>query len=180
MPNGFEFNPMFARSMGWPTWGYLAVGGPTAGMVGGRWMGGPPMGMGFPYGVMPQMGPWLGGPMTWGGTFPGMYRRRGWTYGPTVPSDDQIRDMILDAIDADTLVPFDSDINVEVAAGVVTLFGTVPSKRIKHAAGDDAWWVPGVSDINNELEIIGRREKVAAPGPEHAAVPTTKITGKSE
>ncbi|HEY8477426.1 MAG TPA: BON domain-containing protein, partial [Chloroflexota bacterium] len=45
---------------------------------------------------------------------------------------------------------------VEVDSGVVTLTGTVPNKRVKAAAGDDAWWVPGVVDVRNELQVTGR------------------------
>ncbi|HUX88023.1 MAG TPA: BON domain-containing protein, partial [Chloroflexota bacterium] len=35
--------------------------------------------------------------------------------------------------------------------------GTVPSKEIKHAAGDDAWWLPGVDDIDNQLTVEAPR-----------------------
>ncbi len=170
MPNGFAFNPMFARAMTCPTYGYMPTG---AQMMGGPWMGGTAMGwqMGFPYGMPPQMGPWFGGPMTWGGTFPRRYPGLGWAYPPT-PSDEQIAEMIYDAIDADPVIPFDSDINVKVAAGGVTLSGTVPNKRIKHAAGDDAWWIPGVWDVNNNLQIVGRRKAAGAPGPRATTRPT--------
>ncbi|MBI2952686.1 MAG: BON domain-containing protein [Chloroflexi bacterium] len=97
--------------------------------------------------------------MTWGGTFPGMYTGQGWMYSEGMPSDDQIEDMIYTSIDADPSVPFDSEINIDVAGGVVTLSGTVPNKRVKHAVGDDAWWVPGVWDVNNNLAVTGHAQK---------------------
>ncbi|MGQ9675150.1 MAG: BON domain-containing protein [Chloroflexota bacterium] len=147
--------------------------GLPSGAMGPGYMGGPmgPMGMGMgpmgwsPYGFGP--GPGYGfGPMTWGGTYPGFY---GGMMGPGfyapgymgggTPSDEQIKEMIYDSIDADPAVPFDSDISVDVTGGIVTLTGTVPSKRIKHAVGDDAWWVPGVWDVNNNIQVTGRRER---------------------
>ncbi|HEY8476382.1 MAG TPA: BON domain-containing protein [Chloroflexota bacterium] len=142
---------------------YCPVCGPTP-----SWgMAGP--GMGVP-GWVPSWGP-------------------GWvSYTPTVPtyttagvpSDTEIRDMVFDALDADPIIPFDADITVEVTGGVVTLHGTVPSKRVKHAAGDDAWWVPGVIDVYNNLEIVGRRERVERPAeaapPRRPPAITTPIT----
>lgn len=136
----------------------------------GYWMG-PGYGIGMaPFGPGPGYfyGPGYGfaGPMTMGGTYPGFYGPMGgpgyfgpWYAGGAMPSDEQIKDMVLESIDADPAVPFDSDINVDVTGGIVTLTGTVPSKRVKHAVGDDAWWIPGVWDVNNNLQITGRREK---------------------
>lgn len=80
--------------------------------------------------------------------------------------------MIFDSVDADPVVPYESDINIDVTGGVVTLSGTVPSKRIKHAVGDDAWWVPGVWDVNNNIHILSRR-KVKEEGAPTSA-PTSK------
>lgn len=138
------FNPMYAQGTMYP--------GP--GMWGGQ---------GYGY---PQFGPWTGygyGPGTYGGFYPGGYGPG--FYTESWPADDQVRDMIYDSIDADPVVPYDSDVNVEVTGGVVTLTGTVPSKRIKHAIGDDAWWVPGVWDVNNNIQITARRKvREAAAG----------------
>jgi hypothetical protein len=72
--------------------------------------------------------------------------------GGATPSDDEILQLVYDSLDADSSIPFDSDISVDVTAGIVTLTGTVPNKRIKHAAGDDVWWIPGVWDVNNNLQ----------------------------
>ena len=129
-----------------PTWGYGPMG---PGMGGGFGPGFSPwMGGGYGYGGYGGFGGWGPGGPTWGGTY---------GYFGTTPSDEEIRNMIYDSLDADPTIPYDSDINVDVTGGLVTLTGTVPSKRIKHAAGDDAWWVPGVIDINNQLSISGRR-----------------------
>lgn len=69
--------------------------------------------------------------------------------------------MVYDALDNDPLIPFDYDINVNVDAGEVTLTGSIPTKRIKHAAGDDAWYGPGVTDVHNKLVIAKRERQVA-------------------
>ncbi len=42
---------------------------------------------------------------------------------------------------------------VDVKDGTVTLTGTVNSSFEKRAAGDDAWEVPGVRDVQNNLQI---------------------------
>jgi hypothetical protein len=83
-----------------------------------------------------------------------------------LPTDDEIAEMVYDAIDADPIIPYDADINVDVDAGTVTVTGTVPSKQVKHAVGDDAWWIPGVDDIRNDLQVAtrrGGREETEAP-----------------
>jgi len=148
------FNPMFNPGMMTPS----------------PWMYGGP-GFGFPYS---PYGPFMGY-----GYGPGYYGYGPGFYTESWPSDDQIRDMIYDSIDADPVVPFDTDVNVEVTGGVVTLTGTVPSKRIKHAIGDDAWWVPGVWDVNNNIQIAPRRkvrEAEEAPKPTAAPRTTTRKT----
>lgn len=134
----------------------------------GRWQG--------PAGPAWQGGPWQQGPM-WGGPQwgpgPGWqgYGQPGWgagqyappapTYAPTyhggLPTDSEIEEMIYDAMDADPLIPYDADTDVTVEAGTVYLRGEVPSKRIKHASGDDAWWIPGVVDVHNEIKVTPRR-----------------------
>jgi osmotically-inducible protein OsmY len=46
------------------------------------------------------------------------------------------------------------DINVGTRAGVVTLFGTVPSQETKAAAEADAHKVSGVKRVENELKVV--------------------------
>ncbi|MBI2864063.1 MAG: BON domain-containing protein [Chloroflexi bacterium] len=107
----------------------------------------------------------LGGLRTWGGTYSPQYTATG------LPTDEEIEEMVYDALDDDPIVPYDAPIDVDVAAGVVTLTGTVPNKRVKHAAGTDAWWIPGVVDVVNSLELSGRRRARSAPI-EHQTTPT--------
>ncbi len=106
------------------------------------------------------LGRGLGGQRRWGGTYTPQFVMTG------LPTDDEIEEMVYDSIDSDPMIPYDADIDVESDAGTVTLTGTVASKAIKHAAGDDAWWVPGVNDVRNELQVERRR-----PAPEEAAAP---------
>lgn len=132
---------------------------PVCGYSGPIWHPGvsPSLGFGAP-GYYPYVGGWgLGGIRRWGGTYSPQFTATG------LPTDEEIEEMVYDALDADPLIPYDADINVAVDAGVVTLAGTVPNKRVKHAAGDDAWWVPGVVDVNNELAVSGRRRAATAP-----------------
>lgn len=75
------------------------------------------------------------------------YRQNG------LPDDDEIVEMIYDAFEEDPLIPWNADIEVHSDAGMVTLTGTVTSRQIKHAAGDDAWWIPGVDDVRNEIRL---------------------------
>jgi hypothetical protein len=127
-------------------------GGPA---WGGQFQGGPGMmGQGMGPGMMgPFCGPGYSGAGYWPGYGPG--------YAPAyyggLPTDSEIEEMIYDSIDADLLIPFDANIDISVEAGTVYLKGEVASKRIKHAAGDDAWWIPGVIDVHNEIKIAGRK-----------------------
>ncbi len=49
-------------------------------------------------------------------------------------------------------------IGISVAHGVVTLDGIVPSLAHKRLAGVLAWWVPGVRDVVNGLEVVPAEE----------------------
>jgi len=121
----------------------------------------------FVGGMMPgpmQMGWGLGGVRRWGGTYSPQFRSTG------LPTDDETVEMTYDAIDNDPLIPYDADINVDCDAGTVTLTGTVSSKQIKHAAGDDAWWIPGVDDVHNDLSVEIRH-------PAHSAQPQRQLGG---
>ncbi|HLG51832.1 MAG TPA: BON domain-containing protein [Chloroflexota bacterium] len=153
------------------TWGMRGYGS----MMGPGWGAWPP-GYGYALG-WPWLGPvglgWgLGGGRRWGGTYSPQFLVSG------LPTDEEIEEMVYDAIDADPLVPFDVDVNVESDAGTVTLTGTVPTKEIKHAIGDDAWWIPGVDDVRNEIQVVGRRRPAAAAeAPEEQPQPTRAAGG---
>jgi len=76
-------------------------------------------------------------------------------YGPmfAVMSDDAIEQEIYNALDADPLIPRGADIRVDVAAGGVTLSGTVPDREAKRSAGESAYAIPAVRDVTNEIKI---------------------------
>ncbi|MFP4101790.1 BON domain-containing protein [Coleofasciculus sp.] len=46
-----------------------------------------------------------------------------------------------------------TDVNVTVDNGTAVLTGVVPSYRAKVAAAEDAWTVPGVVKVNNQLRV---------------------------
>jgi hypothetical protein len=51
---------------------------------------------------------------------------------------------------------------ISVDEGVVTLDGIVPSIAHKRLAGVLAWWVPGVRDVVNGLEVVRPRRTTTA------------------
>lgn len=98
------------------------------------------------------------------GTFPFSAAYTYPPFGAPPANDDEIRYFVEQALDNDPTIPSHTHIDVQVNDAVVTLTGTVPNKRIKHAAGDDAWWVPQVFDVHNEINIVSRRERAGATG----------------
>lgn len=85
---------------------------------------------------------------------------------------DHVRDLLLEEPELQPLTraaPVDAGaalrpdvalgaIGVSVAQGVVTLDGIVPSLAHKRLAGALAWWVPGVRDVVNGLEVAPPEE----------------------
>lgn len=71
---------------------------------------------------------------------------------PGVRSDEDIKRDVKDALFWDTWVD-STRVNVDAQDGVVTLSGTVASPVEKRAAGDDAWDIPGVVDVVNNLSV---------------------------
>ena len=53
------------------------------------------------------------------------------------------------------------DINVDTWAGVVTLFGIVPSQQAKAAAAADVGKVSGVKHVVNELQVVASTKQAA-------------------
>jgi hyperosmotically inducible protein len=53
------------------------------------------------------------------------------------------------------------DINVDTRAGVVTLFGIVPSQKAKAAAAADARQVSGVTRVVNDLQVVASAQQAA-------------------
>ena len=78
--------------------------------------------------------------------------RRGQPLGPT--SDQEVEDFISDALD---LLPGSGDIDVRCEGGRATLTGQVSHKRLKRDAGEIAWAIPSVNDVQNNVTIVQRR-----------------------
>ncbi len=53
------------------------------------------------------------------------------------------------------------DINVDTRAGIVTLFGIVPTQDAKAAAAEDARKVSGVTRVVNELQVVATSKQAA-------------------
>lgn len=165
---GMGFGPGFGGwGMGFGAPGFTGWG-PTVGMEEIATTTAPAFGPVFP-GPM-ALGWGLGGTRRWGGTYTPQFLMTG------LPTDQEIVEMTYDSFDNDPLIPFDADINVDSDAGVVTLTGTVASKQIKHAAGDDTWWIPGVDDVHNDLTVEHRHPARAAQSTQTGQ--TTTPTGR--
>ncbi len=67
-------------------------------------------------------------------------------------SDDEIKDTVKLVFERDKLVK-DGNILVKVKDSVVTLKGLVKSSAAVTAAEDDVWYVSGVRDVVNKLEV---------------------------
>ena len=78
--------------------------------------------------------------------------RRGQPLGPT--NDQEVEELIADALD---LLPGTNDVEVRCEGGRAILTGSVPHKRIKRDAGEIAWAIPSVNDVQNNVTIAARR-----------------------
>ena len=78
--------------------------------------------------------------------------RRGQPLGPT--SDQEIEDFVYDALE---LLPGTNEVEVRVDGARVTLTGAVQHKRLKRDAGEIAWGIPTVNDVQNNVTIATRR-----------------------
>jgi len=133
--------------------------------------------MNFGYGPATAAWPYASPYGAYGNFFPGSFNPA-WTpfsgYGPFPANvapvivgggartdDEHIQNFVERALDDDPMIPPHAEIDAAVKDGVVTLTGTVSNKRIKHAAGDDAWWIPQVLDVHNEINVVSHRERPA-------------------
>lgn len=104
-------------------------------------------GRGFGYGPFARWAP--PGPPPWARPF-----------GPTAPptlSDEDIRKTVESYLRADPRIPPEARIEVEVSKGVVTLTGSVPDKWVKQAASEIVLPIPGVVDVQNNLQVAWMR-----------------------
>jgi osmotically-inducible protein OsmY len=72
-------------------------------------------------------------------------------------TDAQIRQHIVDAWQEDSAV-HERAIDCTVQDGVVTIDGQLDSIEEKAFAGVLAWWVPGVTDVDNRIELVPANE----------------------
>lgn len=83
--------------------------------------------------------------------------RRGQPQGPN--NDSEVEEFIYDALD---LLPGAADVEVRCENGRVTLTGSVQHKRTKRDAGEIAWAIPALQDVQNNVSITSRRRARAA------------------
>src|SRR5579871_1279364 len=77
---------------------------------------------------------------------------RGWQ-GGMPPTDQDIETYISNALHNDSHARRETEIQVLVHGGYVTLTGVVGSERAKTAAADCAWRAPGIRDVANKIKV---------------------------
>lgn len=70
-------------------------------------------------------------------------------------SDERIKEDICDELSSDSECDAE-DIEIEVKEGMVSLSGSVPSRKMKHRAEDIADAARGVKDVDNRIRVTGR------------------------
>ena len=83
--------------------------------------------------------------------------RRGQPQGPA--NDQEVEDFIYDALE---LLSGTADVDIRCEGGRATLTGNVHHKRAKRDAGEIAWAIPGVNDVQNNITIASRRRARAS------------------
>ena len=94
-------------------------------------------------------------------------------------SDERIREDICEHLMASHHID-SSDVTVEVSGGKVTLEGTVPERRMKHAIEDMAGACPGVNDVDNLVRVAphGADAETEASGSAGASGSSSRSTGE--
>ena len=93
--------------------------------------------------------------------------RRGQPMGPGTDAD--IEDFLSDALD---VLPGATEIEIRCEDGRVTLTGAVPNKRVKRDAGEIAWAIPALQDVQNNITIAARRRSRSGRRETEGAVAT--------
>jgi osmotically-inducible protein OsmY len=80
----------------------------------------------------------------------------GWHDVPTsdVPNDREMKRALVERL-RENLYTEDAQIRVDVTDRVIVLDGEVEAPIVKRVAGEDAWDVPGVVDVSNQLSVTG-------------------------
>ncbi len=80
----------------------------------------------------------------------------GWHDVPNaeVPADREMKSALVHRLN-ENLYTQDAQIRVEVTDRVVVLNGEVDTPIVRRVAGEDAWDVPGVVDVSNQLSVAG-------------------------
>lgn len=80
----------------------------------------------------------------------------GWRDVPTadVPNDREMKRALVERL-RENLYTQDAQIRVEVTDRVIVLDGEVETPIVKRVAGEDAWDVPGVVDVSNQMTVTG-------------------------
>lgn len=130
-------------------------------------------GLGYASGGPPDLAPGNSGP-NYGPAGYGYYGGGGGTgYGQSMNpyfdyygysnldlTDNEIMEEVTDMIHSDPRIVQEdkADIQILVKNGVVTLSGEVKRRHSKMAAFRDAYWQPGVVDVNNNIKLKPRQE----------------------
>src|SRR5262249_53967781 len=123
--------------------------------------GGLPLGGSLPFGLNPLSG--IIAPIAMDPGLPAasllavVAARRGQPQGPT--TEQEVEDFIYDALE---LLPGAAEVEVRCESGRATLTGTVQHKRVKRDAGEIAWAIPALNDVQNNVTITSRRRARAA------------------
>jgi len=131
-----------------PVYGY--GGGVASGIQSG--MSGPSLATVYPLPLGPPAALLASEPLTAASLLTVVAMQRGQPQGPA--NDQEIEEFIYDALE---LLPGTSDVEVRSEAGRVTLTGSVQHKRVKRDAGEIAWAIPSVQDVQNNAAITSRR-----------------------
>jgi osmotically-inducible protein OsmY len=75
-----------------------------------------------------------------------------------VPDDREMKSALVDRLN-ENLYTQDAQIAVEVTDRVVVLAGEVDSPIMRRVAGEDAWDVPGVVDVSNQLAVANDHDR---------------------
>ena len=95
--------------------------------------------------------------------------RRGQPMGPT--NDQEIEEFIYDAFE---MLLGTNEVEVRVEGGRATLTGSVAHKRLKRDVGEVAWAIPSITDVQNNITIVGRRRARASRESEPQPAPGRK------